>query len=205
MSLSLLAVLNSEKWGDTLRIVHIYSHNLQVFEDALADTGCKINGSRNLEYLSKSLANFNVRDVMGLIVFKQNITRKCLKLMQQFDDLFVFNPRPIILICDNATELVNSGKVSIRNAPLFVIDSIEGTISDIDIQRAFSTMICLSTEIYDLSVVENKAQNIAVVDKQAAQGLIVDELLATLEELEGFKIYEDKRTGLQQHTQSAQA
>lgn len=137
-----------------MKIVHIYSGNLSVFEDVLKGTGCCLNGSRNAQYLQKSFPNYNVRDVLGLIVFQQHITKRTLRLVKTFDDYFVFSPKPIVIVCDEAIELFQAGRIVVKNSPLYLIDSMDGTISDVDIERIFTTFVCVSGEMYDLRDVE---------------------------------------------------
>ncbi len=137
-----------------MKIVHICSRNLSVFEDAIKGTGCCINGSRDIPYLQKSFSNYNVRDVFGLIIFQQHITKRTLRLIKAFDNYFVFSPKPIVLVCDEATALVQAHKIRVKYSPLYVVDSIDGTISDVDIERIFTTLVCESGDMYNLRDVE---------------------------------------------------
>lgn len=149
-----------------MKIVHVYANNLSVFEKALEGTGCKVNGSRKVEYVKRSLTNFNARDVLGLIVFKRVMTRKTLDLIQTFDNLFVFNPQPIVVICDQANELYNQGKLKVKYSPLFLVDSVEGTISDIDIKQIFTSLACISGDTYDLKGIDAMHKNASIQKTQ---------------------------------------
>ena len=139
-----------------MKIVHIYARNLKVFEEALEGTGCKINGSCHVNLLERSLANFNVRDVLGLVVFRRVMSKKTLKLIHTFDSLFVFKPLPIVIVCDDAVALVEQRKVTTKHCPLYALNSEEGTISDVDMNRIFTTLACWADEIYNLEEVEHK-------------------------------------------------
>lgn len=136
-----------------MKIVHVYAKNIQMFADAVEDTECRLNASQNLDYLIASLQQFNARDVLGLVLFANPLTKKCLKLIRKFDDLFVFKRLPIIIISDQATALKQAGYFRVRNSDVFVIDSEDNSISDIELNAVFTTLIASTDEIYDLSVI----------------------------------------------------
>ena len=162
-----------------MKIVHLYAKNLKTFEKFLDGTGCKLNGSQSLDYLMRSLSSFNARDTMGLIVFRKHMTRKTLRLVRHFDELFVFNPLPIVVVCDDATSLFKSRRLSTKFSPLFLVDSVDGTISDIDVRRIFTTLACLSDRLYDLSDVEKKSAETAALCKsteKSRRGKLADEV-----------------------------
>lgn len=169
-----------------MKIVHVYAQNLKIFEDALDGTGCKVNGSCRLSTLQKSFPNFNVRDTLGLVVFSRVMTRKTLKLIQSFDELFVFNPLPIVVVCDDAVQLVEQGKIKTKHARLFALNSESGTISDVDLNRIFTTIACEADEIYYLDDVE-KENAVNKPDKQekiVEAKAVAEEVLAGLHALE---------------------
>lgn len=163
-----------------MKIVHVYAQNLQIFSDALESTGCRINGSRSVEYLIRSLPNYNARDVMGLIVYRQHMTKKTLKLVKAFDELFVFSPLPIIIVCDESYDLFEQGVLDVKYSPLFLVQSVEGTISDIDLRRIFTTLSCMSDTMYDLSEInQNRRYKTADVRQSSGdnRGSIAEEVL----------------------------
>ena len=178
-----------------MKVIHLYARNLTLFEDALDGTGCRVNGSKDLGYMHKSLTSFNARDVMGLIVFRSPMTKKTLKLVRAFDDLFVFDPKPIVIISDQATALYASGKIKVKNSPLFLVDSEENTISDIDLKRVLATLSCVADEMYDMSEIE--ARRVREVKDRAAEKtkhtLLADEVLAACAALGGATKYADYR------------
>ena len=172
-----------------MKIAHVYAQNLEIFGDALEATGCRINGSKSLDYLIKSLPNYNARDVMGLVVFRQHMTKKTLKLIKTFDELFVFSPLPIIVICDDAEELYAEKRLVVKNSPLFLINSIEGTISDIDVRRIFTTLSCMSDTMYDLSAIDfGKRSKTVELSKESKErsGTLADEVLRECAALGGM-------------------
>lgn len=168
-----------------MKIIHVYAQNLKIFEDALDGTGCRINGARDMRFLQKSFSNFNARDVMGLIVFRRYMTKKTLRMIQAFDELFVFAPVPIIIVCDDATALCKSKKVKTKYAPLFAVDSVDGTISDIDINKMLTTLCCFSNEMFDMSGVRVTRRADEIIISHVGESQVGAELLATevLEEL----------------------
>lgn len=171
-------------------IVHVYASNLEIFTDAVESTGCRINGSRSISYMHKSLVNFNARDVLGLVVFRQHMTKKLLSLIKEFDELFVFHPLPVIVVCDDAEELVAEGILRVKNCPLFVINSVEGTISDIDVRRIFTTLSVMSGTMYDLSEFEDNKRGMRAVDEYSQKEkdkLLADEVLDELAMLGGIR------------------
>ena len=90
-----------------MKLIYVYAKNLDVFVEAAKDTDCRLNASVNVDYMLSSLSSFNARDVLGLIVFANPMTKKCLKLIKSFDDLFT--NRPIIVINDDAKNLFEAG------------------------------------------------------------------------------------------------
>ena len=170
-----------------MRIVHVHSLNIQLFEDAVAGTGCYVNGNINPSKLLHSLQEYNARDVIGLIVFRRHLTKNCLKLIQYFDKLFEFAPRPIIVVCDDAFALHREGKLKVSNSPLYLIDSVDGTISDIDVSRIFTTLSFSVGEPYDLSVLEHSHENVLKnpANNDTTQTTsVVEELLSLYSSLE---------------------
>lgn len=135
-----------------MKIVHVYAKNLQMFIDAVKDTDCHLNASSDINYLLGSLQNYNARDVVGLVVFANPMTKKCLELIRKFDNLFVFKRMPIIVINDNATGLKEKGYFKVNNSELYVLNSEENSISDLDICSIFVTLLAYNDSIYDLSV-----------------------------------------------------
>jgi len=106
-----------------------------------------------------------------------------------FDELFELNPRPIIVMCDEANELYATKVLRVRRSPLFLIDTLSGTISDVELKRTFTTLVCLSGETYNLKSIEQSyglgskgAQPVAASDRQHTVEL-VDEVLTELREL----------------------
>ena len=134
-----------------MKIVHVYAKNLQIFVDAVKDTDCRLNASQDINYLTNSLQNFNARDVLGLVIFANPITKKCLNLIRRFDNLFSFKQMPIIIISDNANELYRDGYFRVKNSLIYLIDSEDNSISDVEMSQIFTTLLALSGNIYDLS------------------------------------------------------
>lgn len=173
-----------------MKIVHIYARNLEIFTNALESTGCRVNGSSNIAYLRKSIYNFNARDVMGLVVYREHLTKKLLKLIREFDELFVFSPLPIIVVCDDASNLVSSKILKVTNCPLFIVDSVDGTISDIDLRKIFTTLCVLSDTMYDMGELDRSvAGNIATVpvSNRECAPLLADDVLDELKILGGIE------------------
>lgn len=174
-----------------MKIIHVYAYNLQLFEDAIKDTGCKINGSHDVRYLRKSLTNFNARDVLGLIIYRRHLTRKLLKLIKYFDNFYYFNPLPVIVVADDAVELVAQKRLKTKRSPLFVVNSLEGTISDVDINRIFTTLACMSGDMYELREVERahspKNKKLSDEEKRASTEALADSVLQELERLGGIE------------------
>lgn len=143
-----------------MKIVHVYAHNIQMFVDAVEGTECRLNASKDLDYLVSSLQQFNARDVLGLILFANPMTKKCLRLIRKFDDLFVFKRLPIVVISDDATALKEAGYFKVKNSDVYVVDSEDNSISDVELNAVFTTLIASTDEVYDLSVIpaERKAK-----------------------------------------------
>lgn len=135
-----------------MKIVHVYTQNVQMWVDAVSGTDCRLNASRDIDYLLSSLHSYNARDVLGLIVFANPMTKKCLRLIKKFDELFVLQPMPIIVINDQATALHQQGYFKVRHSKLYLLDSEENSLSDIELNSIFTTLISYSTYMYDLSV-----------------------------------------------------
>lgn len=162
-----------------MKIVHVYAKNIQMFDDAVKDTECRLNASQDLDYLVASLQQFNARDVLGLILFANPLTKKCLKLIRKFDDLFVFKRLPIVIISDQATALKEAGYFRVKHSDVYVVDSEDNSISDIELKAVFTTMIASTDDIYDLSVIaaEKKVKEYArthgeITDRRMSPQLI---------------------------------
>lgn len=135
-----------------MEIVHVYAKNIKIFDDAVKDTECRVNAYTSINSLIKSLTSFNARDVLGLVVFSNPITKGCLRLIDKFDDLFVFKETPIIVVSDNAEDFVNSGVVRVKHSKLMALNSVEDSLSDSDLNRIFATLVLYNSKVYDLSV-----------------------------------------------------
>lgn len=171
-----------------MKIVHVYANNLQIFCDALDGTGCCVNGSQSVEYLMRSISSYNSRDVLGLIVFRKHLTKKILRLIKEFDELFVFTPLPIIVACDDAHALFAEGKLKVSNAPLFLVDSVDGTISDIDLQRILATLSIVSETMYDLNEIGHVGKTTVTgesLESYPKRGLLAPSILEELAVLRG--------------------
>lgn len=176
-----------------MKIVHVCTGNIKLFVDALEDTECKVNGSSDATYMQSAILNFNARDTMGLVVFRPHITKRILALVNAFDNLMYFHPLPIVLICDDAKELYEQRRIRVRNCPLFCVNSVDGTISDVDIRKIITTLSLFSGEIYELKAVENAHKQRVNCDNSSKTEHAVNvsnELLLELAELERQVKYE---------------
>lgn len=146
-----------------MKVVHVYAENIQMFIDAVSDTDIRLNASQDLNYLIRSLYNFNARDVLGLILFANPITKKCLRLVKTFDDLYVFQKTPIILISDNIKGLCARGYFRTKNSKVFCVTSEDNSISDVDLSQIFTTLLVSGGELYDMSVIPAERKKAAQV------------------------------------------
>lgn len=165
-----------------MKIVHIYTKNVQMFADAVEGTDCRLNASQDLDYLVSSLQQFNARDVLGLILFANPLTKKCLKLIQKFDDLFVFKRFPIVIISDEATALKEAGYFRTKHSDVYCIDSEDNSISDIELNAVFTTLLIYSDEPYDLSVIpdERKVKEFARTHGERKEAVMSPQLIELL-------------------------
>lgn len=166
-----------------MKIIHVYAKNLQIFIDAVDGTDYHLNASRNIDYLINSLSSFNPRDILGLIMFANPITKKCLKLVRRFDDYNYFSSRPIILISDNIQEVWNAGYFKVRHSKVYLVQSIENSISDVDLARIFTTIIASSDLCYDFSICPalNKNPEQTKINDRMEMSQSLKDLLDTLE------------------------
>ena len=174
-----------------MKILHVFSRNLDIFSEAVEGTSCRINGSCDITYLSRSLQDYNARDVLGLVIFVKTLTKKLVKLISQFDELFFFNPKPIVVACENAEALYAASAFSVHNSPLFLVNTVDGTISDTDLRQIMATVCCLSGDIYDLSSLGSLIKSKLV--EQEMESVDEDTLSRdVLKELEDLRcVYED--------------
>lgn len=181
-----------------MKIIHVYAKNVQAFVEAAKDTDCRLNASSDLDYMLNSLQNYNARDVMGLVVFANPMTKKCLKLIQAFDELFVFKKMPIIVINDDVAQLRDRGILKVKNSKLFLVTSEENSISDIDMAQIFVTLLTFSDALYDLSICppEVKAKVVNRVGERKEIEMST-QLLEFLDFLKRSELYEDRS----RHTQ----
>lgn len=142
-----------------MKIVHVYAKNIQMFVDAIEGTDLRLNASQDLDYLVSSLQQFNARDILGLVIFANPMTKKCLTLIKKFDSLFVFRRFPIIIISDEASALRDAGYFRVRYSDVYCVDSEDNSISDIEMNAIFTTLLTHSDELYDLSVIPDERKN----------------------------------------------
>lgn len=178
-----------------MNIIHIYARNLQMFVDAVKDTDCKLNASKDINYMLRSIQNYNSRDVVGLVVFANPITKKCVQLVKDFDQLHAFRKMPIVIVSDAAVEICEQGLFPVKNSKLFALNSEDNTISDLDISTIFTTILAYSNAVYDLSLcpAERQVRNTGV-GKEARQLVMSEQLTVLLKQLEGGSSYETRGT-----------
>ena len=177
-----------------MKIVHVYAKNIQMFVDAVKDTDCRLNASKDIDYLLGSLQNYNARDVMGLVIFANPMTKKCLKLIRKFDELFVFKEMPIVVVCDTATELHSRGYFRVKNSKLFLVDSEENSLSDVELNAIFTTLVSFTGTMYDLSVCPPEVKDYHPTGANGdADPQMSEQLKALLKSLKGSEQYEDSR------------
>ncbi len=168
-----------------MKIVHVYADNIEMFASAVEDTDLRLNASRDLNYLLSSLQQFNARDVLGLILFANPMTKKCLKLIRKFDDLFVFKRFPIIIISDEASALRDAGYFKVKHSDVYCVDSEDNSISDTELNAIFTTLLVYSDEPYDLSVIpeERKAKDYARTHGELRETSMSPQLAQLLKQL----------------------
>ncbi len=168
-----------------MKIVHVYAQNVQMFADAVDGTECRLNASKDLDYLVSSLQQFNARDVLGLVLFANPMTKKCLKLIRKFDDLFVFKRLPIVIISDDATALKDAGYFRVKHSDIYVVDSEDNSISDVELNAVFTTLIASTDEVYDLSVIpaERKMKDYARTHGEREEKRMSQQLIDLLKQL----------------------
>lgn len=177
-----------------MKIVHVYAKNLEVFADAVKDTDCRLNASQDINYLLSSLQNYNARDVLGLVLFANPITKKCLRLIKKFDNMFALHPLPVIIVTDNAKEMYNMGYFRTKHSQVFLVESEDNSVSDVEISAIFTTLLAFSDDMYDLSVCapENKA-NLHNSSGEVAEPVMSEQLTALLQTVKGSELFEDRR------------
>lgn len=169
-----------------MKIVHVYAKNIQMFVDAVEGTDCKLNASKDLDYMMNSLQNFNSRDVIGLVVFANPFTKKCISLIEKFDSLHVFKKMPIVVVSDAATELRSQGIFNVKYSKLFVLDSEDNTISDLDISTIFTTLLAYTDSVYDLTLCPaEKSRDVSSHAGEASEKVMSEQLTSLLEYLKG--------------------
>lgn len=175
-----------------MKIVHIYAQNLDVFAEAVRGTDCRLNASVDLDYLMNSIQNYNARDVLGLIVFANPMTKKCLRLIQKFDQYFIYQRMPVIVISDTVNELYSQGYLKVKNSALYLVESEGNTISDIDIDQIFTTLLANSGEVYDLSACKaERSKRQSMPSGFEVEDTMSDSLRELLDSLEGRVLNED--------------
>ena len=137
-----------------MKITHVCSRNLEIFDSIVKGSGYYVSGMTEPEELKKAISSYNAGDVLGLIVHTGTLTKHHISLIKYFDDLFLYAPRPIILLCDNATTIAPKIASKLKSCSVHPRDTVEGTVSDADLDNAFTTLCCTTLPVYDLSVVE---------------------------------------------------
>lgn len=175
-----------------MKIVHVYAQNLDVFSDAVKGTDCRLNASVDIDYLIASIQNYNARDVLGLIVFANPMTKKCLRLIKKFDEYFIYQRMPVIVISDDVHELHSQGYLKVKNSTLYLVESEDNSISDIDVDQIFTTLLANSGEVYDLSACRaEKTKRQTMPSGFEVEDTMSDSLRELLDSLEGRVTNED--------------
>lgn len=176
-----------------MKIVHVYAKNIQMFVDAIEGTDLRLNASQDLDYLVSSLQQFNARDILGLVIFANPMTKKCLTLIKKFDSLFVFRRFPIIIISDEASALRDAGYFRVRHSDVYCVDSEDNSISDIEMNAIFTTLLTHSDELYDLSVIpdERRSKEFVRTHGEAKRATMSPQLVQLLNQLGRSALDED--------------
>lgn len=131
-------------------IVHVLSKVLDCWSDAVDGTDIKINGAIDIERLQETFMMFNMREVGGLIIFVNPLTKRVLKLIKDFDSLIMGRRIPVILITDKVFEVMSGIRLNLENVDLYGVESFDNTISDVDISNIFITILARSRAVYDI-------------------------------------------------------
>lgn len=164
-----------------MKIIHLHALNIPIFADALRDTECILNASIKIDDVINSLQRFNGRDVLGLVVFRTPLTKKCLRLIKAFDETFIFKQLPIIVVSDY--ESLNM--VTVKHSKLYKLESDDNTISDVEINKIMTTLLLESSTVYDLSICgmgDNISNGDSVIKKDNYE--LSDDLKSLLNDLD---------------------
>lgn len=137
-----------------MKLTHVLSGNLEVFDNLVSGTGYYLNGATDAKQLRQSIQLYNAWDVLGLVIHKRNLDKATIELIRYFDEMFFYSPKPIILLCDDACTIGAKIAPKLKACTLHPRDTVEGSISDADLCSAFITLCCMSLPIYDLSQIE---------------------------------------------------
>lgn len=134
-----------------MKVIHLCSPILGVFDEAVKGTGYCISGHKSIELLATSLVKFNARDVLGLVIHGKSLSKRMWETAVRFDELFELTPRPVILCADD----ISRRKLALSYCPLYLVDTVYGTLSDKDVTDILVTLSLESDEIYQLPIVQN--------------------------------------------------
>lgn len=167
-----------------MKIVHICAQNLQIWEQLTKESQCLVNAHVQFNDLIETLPQYNTRDVLGVVLFPKILNTSVFRQLKQLDASFYFVKKPVVLIGDNISKLLetaDSSNKAYKNLILYIHNSESGTISDTDIHAIMTLLLAEHGGVYNIpkNRFQRKPVNVASVlkDTNSDASFVLDLML----------------------------
>lgn len=131
-----------------MKIIHLLANNIKVWSSFLQKTEYHVNAYTDLGGLNKSLIQYNARDILGFILFPDNMDESVWKFLKRIDRMYQFRKMPVILISNNTDSEVVSTKKDFTSLEIYSIVAEDNSISDLDINNSILLLLALNDCVY---------------------------------------------------------
>ena len=158
-----------------MKIIHIYSKNLDAWSSLIDSTCCCINGYSKFTQLAKTINNYNVKDCLGIILHETTITEATFKKLEVLNAASFFMPFNVVVIGDDAVSILSKHCNKYVNLNIYACDSENQSISDTDIRNIMTLFYALDESIYDIPINRYIDKEVAIrsIDKSSDADLVL--------------------------------
>ena len=135
-----------------MKILHIYSKNLDAWSSIIDPTCCCINGYSKFTKLADTINNYNIKDCLGIILHETTVNEATFKKLEILNATSFFVKFNVVVVGDDATASLSKHCNKYRNLNIYACDSDNGTISDTDINNIMTLLYAMDESIYDIPI-----------------------------------------------------
>lgn len=168
-----------------MKFIHIYANNIKVWSDYVKNTDCFVNAYTNLENLKQSLFHYNIRDVLGFILYPTIFTDEIFTFLNFIDNSYLSTKIPVILVCYLDSKALTMLSNTYPKLSLYNLIPEDDTISDLDINNILTLLYAANDLIYDVK--EYKDKHVHLYDKKQK---LTNDAMFVLDLIERGTLYE---------------